>query len=132
MMLPLGWDLRQATFVSSYIHTPPAGFGKIMAEVEPCLAVGYHTIRRPERDQLMLEEIRTTYDGPVAIADDLMAWTISKDAIVEREVVSAERVQAPPTTRGYKEAKRSGETRYSEFTNAGKWKGYTPPPLPAR
>jgi hypothetical protein len=27
----LGWDLRQATFVSSCIHTPPSGFGKIMA-----------------------------------------------------------------------------------------------------
>lgn len=36
----LGWDARQATFVSSYIHTPPGGFGKIMAAVQPRLAVG--------------------------------------------------------------------------------------------
>ena len=71
-------------------------------------------------------------DGPVAIANDMMCWNISKDAIVQREVVSAERVQAPPTTRGYKEAKRSGEARYSKFTNDGKWRGYTPPPLPER
>ena len=69
---------------------------------------------------------------PLAIADDLMCWTISKAAIVEREVVSAERVQAPPTTSGYKQAKRSGEARYSRFTNDGKWSGYTPPPLPDR
>ena len=103
-----------------------------MAAVKPRLAVGYHTIRNPELDQLMLDEIRTTYDGPLAIANDLMAWTITKDAIVQREVVSAERVQAPPTTQGYKKAKRSGEARYSEFTNNGKWKGYEPPPLPER
>jgi ribonuclease Z len=128
----LGWDMRQATFVSAYIHTPPAGFGKIMSEVKPRLAVGYHTIRHPELDQLMLEGIRSTYDGPLAIADDLMCWIISKDAIVQREVVSAERVQAPPTTQGYKQAKRSGEASYSKFTDDGKWKGYTPPPLPDR
>jgi ribonuclease Z len=128
----LGWELRQATFVSSYIHTPPAGFGKIMSEVMPRLAVGYHTIREPELDQQIIEAIRTTYDGPLAIADDLMAWTVSRDAIVQREVVSSERVQAPPTTRGYKEAERSGEAKYSEFTGNGKWKGYKPPPLPER
>jgi ribonuclease Z len=128
----LGWDLRQATFVSSYIHTPPAGFGKIMSAVKPRLAVGYHTIRQPELDQMMIESIRTTYDGPLAIANDLMAWTVTKDEIIQREVVSSERVQAPPTTEGYMKAKRSGEATYSEFTASGKWKEYTPPPLPER
>jgi ribonuclease Z len=126
----LGWGARQATFVSSYIHTPPSGFGKIMAEVQPRLAVGYHTIRQPELDMMMIEEIRQVYDGPLVIADDLMAWHISKDAIVQREVVSSERVQAPPTTEGYQKAKRSGEATYSEFTASGKWQGYRPPPLP--
>jgi ribonuclease Z len=128
----LGFPPRQATIVSSYIHTPPAGFGKIMSEVNPRLAVGYHTIRRPELDQMILEEIRKVYDGPLVIADDLMCWTITKDAIVQREVVSADRVQAPPTTEGYKKARRSGQASYSEFINDGKWKGYTPPPLPER
>ncbi len=56
----LGWGLRQATFVSSYIHTPPAGFGKIMSAVKPRLAVGYHSILVPEMYQQMIEEIRTT------------------------------------------------------------------------
>ena len=128
----LGWDARQATFVSSYIHTPPSGFGKIMAAVKPRLAVGYHTIRQPELDMMMIEEIREVYDGPLVIADDLMAWNITKESIVQREVVSSERVQAPPTTEAYKKAKRSGEATYSDFISAGKWKGYTPPPLPER
>jgi ribonuclease Z len=128
----LGFPPRQATFVSAYIHTPPAGFGKIMAAVKPRLAVGYHTIRNPELDQQMLEQIRTIYDGPLVIADDLMAWNITKDAIVAREVVSSERVQAPPTTEAYMKAERSGEARYSEFTNNGKWEEYIPPPLPER
>jgi ribonuclease Z len=126
----LGFPPRQAVIVSSYIHTPPGGFGKIMAEVKPRLAVGYHTIRQPELDQMMLEGIRQIYDGPLVIADDLMAWTVTKDAIVQREVVSSERVQAPPTTMEYKTAPRSGQASYSDYIEAGKWEGYTPPPLP--
>ncbi|MGI9351422.1 MAG: hypothetical protein ACR2O3_07650, partial [Rhizobiaceae bacterium] len=108
------------------------GFGKIMAQVKPRLAVGYHTIRQPELDQMMLEEVRKVYGGPLVIADDLMAWNISKERITQREVVSAERVEAPPTTTGYKKAKRSGQASYSNFINDGKWEGYTPPPLPER
>lgn len=61
-----------------------------------------------------------------------MAWTVTRDSIVQREIVSAERVQAPPTTQGYKTAKRSGEATYSDFIASGKWKEYTPPPLPDR
>ncbi len=126
----LGFPPRQATYVSSYIHTPPSGFGKIMAEVQPRLAVGYHTIREPELDMMMIEEVRSVYDGPLVIADDLMAWTVTKEKIIQREVVSSEHVQAPPTSKGYATAKRSGEARYSDFINAGKWEGFTPPPLP--
>jgi ribonuclease Z len=103
----LGFPPRQAVIVSSYIHTPPSGFGKIMAEVKP-----------------------RVYDGPLVIADDLMAWHVTKDAIVQREVISSERVQAPPTTMEYKTAPRSGQASYSKYIDDGKWKGYTPPPLP--
>lgn len=126
----LGWGIRQATFVSSYIHTPPAAFGKIMSMVKPRLAVGYHSILVPEMHQQILEGVRTTYDGPLIIADDLMAWTVTKEAIVQREVVSAERVQPPQPSLEYVKANRSGEAIVSDYITAGKWKGYTPPPLP--
>jgi ribonuclease Z len=126
----LGWGMRQATWVAAYIHTPPAAFGKIMSVVQPRLAVGYHSILVPEMYQQILEEVRSTYDGPFVMADDLMAWTVTKDAIVQREVISSERVQPPPTSPEYMEAKRSGEATYSDFIINGKWEGYTPPPLP--
>ena len=126
----LGFPPRQATIVSSYIHTPPAAFGKIMSEVRPRLAVAYHAILVPEMHQEIIDSVRSTYDGPLAVANDLMCWNISKDRIVQREVMAAERVQPPPTTPEYKRAKRSGQASYSEFINSGKWKGYTPPPLP--
>jgi len=53
----------------------------------------------------------------------------SKDSIVHREVVSAERVQPLATSLEYKQAKRSGEVGNSDFINSGKWDVYTPPPL---
>ena len=126
----LGWGMRQATYVSSYIHTPASAFGKIMSEVKPRLAVGYHTILEPQSLQLLIEAVRTTYDGPLIIAGDLMAWAVTKDSIIQREVVSSERVQPPPTSPEYMKAKRSGEAEYSDFITDGKWEGYTPPPLP--
>jgi len=111
-------------------HTPPAGFGKIMSQVKPRLAVGYHAILTPEMHQDIMENVRTTYDGPLALASDLMCWNISKDSIRQREVIAAERVQAPPTSLGYRKAARSGEASVSDFIASGRWKGYKPPPLP--
>ena len=35
-----GWDLGQATYVSTRIHTEPQAFGKVMSAVKPRLAVG--------------------------------------------------------------------------------------------
>ena len=68
----LGFPLRQATIVSSYIHTPPAAFGKLMSEVKPRLAVAYHAILVPEMLQEIVETVSTTYDGPLVVASDLM------------------------------------------------------------
>lgn len=86
---------RQATSVSSYFHTASSGIGKITAEVEPRLAVGYHTIRQPELDMMMTEEVCKVYNGKLVIANDLMALRVTKELTIQREVVSAKRVQAP-------------------------------------
>jgi ribonuclease Z len=126
------WEMRPSTFVSSYIHTPPEGFGKVMAEIKPRMAVAYHTVLLPDIRQGMLEGIRKTYDGPLTIATDLMVWNVSKDAIITREAVFADRVTPPPTTASYKEAGRSGEATMSKFIMDGVWPGFTPPPLPEK
>ncbi len=126
----LGFPMRQAVQVSSYIHTPPSAFGKIMAEAKPRLAVAYHAILVPEMLRDIQDNVRSTYDGPLAIATDLMAWNVTKDTIQEREVMAAERVQPPPTSPEYLTAERSGEATMSDYIMSGKWKGYTPPPLP--
>ena len=124
------WELRPATYVTSYIHTPPQGFGKVMSEIKPRMAVAFHTVLLPDIHQGMLEGIRKTYDGPLTIANDLMVWNITKDAITMREASFPDRVTPPPTTQAYKTAPRSGEAKMSDYIMAGVWKGFTPPPLP--
>jgi ribonuclease Z len=126
------WELRPSTFVSSYIHTPPEGFGKVMSAIRPRMAVAFHTVLMPDIQQGMLEGIRKTYDGPLTIASDLMVWNVTKDKITLREAVFPGRVTPPSVTKAYHEAKRSGEVRMSQFVMDGVWKGFTPPPLPAK
>ncbi len=124
------WEMRPSTFVSSYIHTPPQGFGKVMSEIKPRMAIAFHTVLLPDIQQGMFEGIRKTYDGPLTIVNDLMVWNVTKDTITTREAVFPDRVRPPPTTQEYKTAPRSGEARMSEFIMGGVWKGFTPPPLP--
>ncbi len=124
------WKMRPATFVTSYIHTPPTGFGKVMSEIKPRMAVAFHTVLLPDIQQGMLEGIRETYDGPLTIASDLTIWNVTKDAITTREAVFPDRVTPPPTTDGYKKAPRSGIAEMSKYIMDGVWKGFEPPPLP--
>ena len=126
------WEMRPATFVTSYIHTPPEGFGKVMSAIRPRMAVAFHTVLLPDIQQGMLEGIRKTYDGPLTIATDLMVWNVTKDAITMREAVFPDRVTPPPTTQTYKTAPRSGEAKMSKYIMDGVWSGFTPPPLPPK
>ncbi len=126
------WQMRPATFVSSYIHTPPQGFGKVMSAIEPRMAVAFHTVLLPDIEQGMLEGIRETYDGPLTIATDLMVWNVTKDKITMRQAVFPDRITPPPTTEAFRKAPRSGEAKMSDYVMSGVWKGFTPPPLPKK
>jgi ribonuclease Z len=76
-----GWGLAQATWVSTRIHTEPQAFGKVMSAVKPRLAVGYHSVQSPENNAAIMDGIRKTYDGPLALARDLMVINVTKEAI---------------------------------------------------
>jgi ribonuclease Z len=126
------WEMRPSTYVTSYIHTPPEGFGKVMSAIKPRMAVAYHTVLLPDIQQGMLEGIRKTYDGPLTIATDLMVWNVTKDSIIMRMASFPDRVTPPSTTEAYKSASRSGEAKMSKYIMDGVWEGFTPPPLPAK
>ncbi|MEP3046310.1 MAG: guanitoxin biosynthesis MBL fold metallo-hydrolase GntH [Roseibium sp.] len=125
-----GWSLKQATYVATQIHTEPAAFGKIMATVKPRLAVGYHSVLSPENTAAITDGVRETYDGPLLLSRDLSVINVTKDKIVSRMAIVDEYVLPPDVTDAYLKATRSDEKSPSDAINAGKWEGYTPPPMP--
>ena len=62
-------------------HTSPVQFGKIMAMTNPRIAVGYNFFNDHDTLPVQLENIRKTYDGPLAMANDYMIFNITKDNI---------------------------------------------------
>jgi ribonuclease Z len=52
-----------------------------MSEIKPRMAVGYHTFVDFDTQPQIMKEIRSTYDGPVALAVDYMVFNVTKDEI---------------------------------------------------
>ena len=127
-----GWDLGHATYVSTRIHSEPAAFGKVMSAVKPRLAVGYHSVQSPENNAAIMDGVRKTYDGPLALARDLMVINVTKETIKVRMAVVDDYALPPDVTQAYKDAPRTDTKQPSEGILSGKWEGYTPPPMPKK
>ncbi|WP_282170937.1 guanitoxin biosynthesis MBL fold metallo-hydrolase GntH [Ruegeria atlantica] len=125
-----GWDMTQATYVATRVHSEPAAFGKVMSAVQPRMALGYHSVLSPENYQAILEGVRSTYDGPLTLARDLQVINVTKDQIVVREASVDDYALPPAVSDEYIDAQRSKEKEPSDKVQAGKWDGYTPPPMP--
>ncbi len=124
----------QAVYITSYIHTPPQAFGKIMSAVQPRHAIGYHFWTWHDVYDETLEAVRETYDGPLTLATDMTVWNVTDELVVVREAIVSEKVAPSGTSQAYKDAPREPPEValewISDHINAGKWDGYTPPPLP--
>jgi ribonuclease Z len=103
-----------------------------MSAVKPRLALGYHSVQSPDNNAAIMDGIRKTYDGPLALARDLMVINVTKKTTNVRMAVVDEYVLPPDVTQAYKDAPRSDNKKTSEYITAGKWKGYTPPPMPKK
>lgn len=106
---------EQALMVGTQIHTAPEAFGKIMSEVKPRMAVAYHFFKDFDTTAEVYERIRTTYDGPLSLAEDFMVWNITKDKIKVRMAAVEEASWAPPLTG---EAQLPGENDQQNYSNA--------------
>ena len=87
MMTKYGFGPRAALNVATGVHTAPAAFGKVMADVKPRMAVAYHFFNDFDTRYPILEGIRNTYDGPLTMATDLIVWNITKDDMRIRQVI---------------------------------------------
>ena len=125
---------EQALMVGTQIHTAPEAFGKVMAEIQPRMAVAYHFFKDFDTTAEVNDRIRTTYDGPLSLAEDFMVWNVTKDDIRVRMAVVEEHTWAPPLAgeaklpqKGDKEqfSKNTGipveALLYSDFVKKGRW-----------
>jgi ribonuclease Z len=87
---------EQALTVGTQIHTAPEAFGKIMATIQPRMAVAYHFFKDFDTTAEINDRVRTTYDGPLSLAEDFMVWNITKDQITTRMAEVDHHTWAPP------------------------------------
>jgi ribonuclease Z len=106
--------------VGTQIHTAPEAFGKLMSMVKPRHAVAYHFFKDTDTTGPILERIRTTYDGPLSLAEDYMVWNVTKDGTRERMAVIDEHTWNPPLAYPAEPVKKEDRIGYSPEIEAGK------------
>jgi ribonuclease Z len=75
----MGFTPEQALMVGTQIHTAPEAFGKIMAEIEPRMAVGYHFFKDPDTTAAVTSR-RTSWSGISPRTRSESAWPSSRNA----------------------------------------------------
>ena len=114
------WTPGAALNVGTQVHTSPSQFGKVMSAIKPRMAVGYHFFNDFDTLPNVLQQVRSTYDGPLALATDYMVFNITRDDIRVRMAVIDEDIWPQPAV-GKKlppdAAKRVG---FSEFIQGGR------------
>ena len=91
-----GFSVSTALEVGTQIHTAPPAFGKVMSLVKPRMAVAYHFFNDFDTAPSILAGIRSTYDGPLTLAEDYMVWNVTKDVIRVRKVEFNPNAWPPP------------------------------------
>jgi len=70
-----------------------------MSIVKPRMAIAYHFINDFDTVNGVYEGIRSTYDGPLTLAADMMVWNVTEEGVEVREVVYNENVWTAPVVR---------------------------------
>ena len=96
LIAKLGLTPEAALQVGTQIHTAPEAFGKVMSMVKPRHAIAYHFFKDHDTTGPILERIRTTYGGPLSLAEDHMVWNVTKDKITERLALVDHHTWSPP------------------------------------
>jgi len=111
---------QSALAVGTQIHTAPEAFGKVMSRIKPRMAVAYHFFKDFDTTGGILDGIRTTYDGPLSLAEDYMVWNITKDEIRVRLAIVDEDVWPPPATEKPQAPDPSTRLPYSDMISGGR------------
>jgi ribonuclease Z len=113
-----GFDPKIAEMVASRYHTSPLQAGKVFQLVAPRMAVAYHFFNDIDTRHEVLQQIRTHYQGPLTLAEDMMVWNIRPNNIQLRTAVVPENVwpaQTKADAEEFARLKRGPEVKPSEW-----------------
>jgi ribonuclease Z len=114
------WTPGAALNVGTQVHTSPAQFGKVMSLIKPRMAVGYHFFNDFDTLPNVLEAVRSTYDGPLALSTDLMVFNVTKDDIRVRMAVIDEDIWPQPAVGEKLPPDASKRIGFSDFITSGR------------
>jgi ribonuclease Z len=111
---------QTALNVGTQVHTSPAQFGKVMALIQPRIAVGYHFFNDFDTLPIVHSQVRQTYDGGLALATDYMVFNVTKDDIRVRMASIDEDIWPQPATQPKLPPDLSQRIGFSEEIMAGR------------
>ena len=114
------WPVGDALNVGTQVHTEPAMMGKVMSLTQPRLAVAYHFFNDFDTASIVEEQIRKTYDGPLALATDYMVFNVTRDSIRVRMAVTNEDVWPLPSVSEKLPANPEERVGFSDYITAGR------------
>ena len=102
-----------------------------MSAVKPRMAVAYHFFKDWDTTAGVYTRVRSTYDGPLSLAEDFMVWNVTKDSIRTRMAVVEEHTWSPPLAgkpmppdmadRDAFSERVNWEVGFSDFIANGRW-----------
>ncbi len=114
------WTPGTALNVGTQVHTSPAQFGKVMSEIKPRMAVGYHFFNDFDTQPHVEEQVRSTYDGPLALAVDYMVFNVTKKNIKVRMAVIDEDIWPQPAVQKKLPPDLSKRIGFSDYISGGR------------
>ena len=111
---------QNALNVGTQVHTSPAQFGKVMAEIQPRMGVAYHFFNDYDTQPIVLQDVRETYDGPLSLATDYMVWNVTKEKITTRMAAIDEDIWPQPSVFGNIPADQSKRIGFSNYIMEGR------------
>jgi ribonuclease Z len=79
--------LEQAEIVVNHSHTSPVTAAKVFKEAGARMSAIWHLVVDHDTVGPAYQEIRSQYDGPVTIAQDLTVFNITQQAVVTRQAI---------------------------------------------
>jgi len=114
------FPVLDALNVATQVHTSPAMFGKVMSELQPRMAVGYHVFNDFDTKPQIQKEVRSTYDGPFALAVDYMVFNVTKDEVRVRMSAIDEDIWPLPSVTDKLAADPSQRVGFTDFLIQGR------------